>query len=265
MKKILLLALLCTLSLRLVAAETADKDAVMMVSYEQGWTDFRGTLAIKNNTDEAITSVSFILYYYDMKGEQLDYKEFDKRINIAPGMTRKVNVDAYEHERNYNYYQSEKCPSGGTSFKVSFELVSYKTAKGTKSVGKGSKNEVAKVADSDEDRIEETVVAMEAAMYESHSGAVYNTHELMDFLNTFRKFFLPLFLIWIIVSFCLTIATPFFAIDFGRSFFGWLLLALLLTPYLALLLLALVGRKENRRPYANSRYYAGNDEVRRDD
>lgn len=64
MKKILLLALLCTLSLRLVAAEMADKDAFMMVSYEQGRIDSKGTLAIKNNTDEAITSVSFILYYY---------------------------------------------------------------------------------------------------------------------------------------------------------------------------------------------------------
>lgn len=43
--------------------------AVTMVSYEQGWQDSEGTLALKNNTSKAISNVTFRITYLDMKGE----------------------------------------------------------------------------------------------------------------------------------------------------------------------------------------------------
>ena len=102
-----------------------------MVSYEQGWLDSNGTLALKNNTDEEIHNVVFLITYLDMYGNPLDYGEFARKISIAPGMTKKLDIPAYEHSRNYHYYKSENMPGGSPSFKISFELKDYNVTEAT--------------------------------------------------------------------------------------------------------------------------------------
>ena len=98
---------------------------VSMVSYEQGWLDSRGTLALKNNTSENIHNVTFQITYLDMSGNALDYEEFYKEVEIAPGMTKKIDIPAYEHSRDYHYYKSENRPGGSPAFKISFELKDF--------------------------------------------------------------------------------------------------------------------------------------------
>lgn len=109
-------------SLGAFAIEQSD---LTMVSYEQGWLDSRGTLALKNNTEETIKNVSFQITYFDMSGNALDYQEFFERVEIAPGMTRKFDIPAYEHSRNYHYYKSENMPGGSPAFKIQFTLKDF--------------------------------------------------------------------------------------------------------------------------------------------
>lgn len=109
----------------LFSAIAVNKNDVVMVSYEQSWLDSEGTLALKNNTSQEIHNVSFLITYLDMSGNELDYEEFAKRVSIAPGMTRKLDIPAYEHSRNYHYYKSENMPSGSPAFKIKFELKDY--------------------------------------------------------------------------------------------------------------------------------------------
>ena len=90
----------------LAANKDLEKD-ITMVSYEQGWLDSEGTLALKNNSSEEVTNVVFLITYLDLSGNELDYEEFTRRIIIAPGMTRKLDIPAYEHDRNYHYYKSD--------------------------------------------------------------------------------------------------------------------------------------------------------------
>ncbi len=97
---------------------------VTMVSYEQSWLDDEGTLSIKNNTNEEIRNIHFVISYLDMSDNQMDYEEFFEEIQIAPGMTKKLDIEAYEHDRDYHYYKSEG-RSDGTAFKVNFELKGY--------------------------------------------------------------------------------------------------------------------------------------------
>lgn len=99
-------------------------DAVSMVSYEQSWLDSKGTLALKNNTEEYIENVSFVIKYLDMKGNPLDYEEFSYYIDIAPGMTKKLDIPAYEHDRNYHYYKT-KDETGYPAFKIEYKLKGY--------------------------------------------------------------------------------------------------------------------------------------------
>ena len=108
------------------ATDKADlNDAVSMVSYEQRWLDYNGTIALKNNTDTDIHNVNFIITYLDMSDQPLDYEEYTVEVDIAPGMTKKVDIPAYEHGRDYSYYKSEASPSEPHRFKIKYELKGY--------------------------------------------------------------------------------------------------------------------------------------------
>lgn len=129
MNKKTLTALICLfMSISLFAASKSAETDISMVSYEQSWLDSKGTLALKNNTNENIHNIKFLIVYQDMSGKQLHYEEFSKKVSIAPGMTRKINIKAYEHERNYHYYKSENLPGGSPAFKIEFKLLDYNTA-----------------------------------------------------------------------------------------------------------------------------------------
>lgn len=119
-----LLTIVLTLFVALSALAVNSND-ISFVSYEQGWLDSKGTLALKNNTTEEIHNVKFLITYLDMSGNELDYEEYERRITIAPGMTKKLDIPAYEHSRNYHYYKSENMPGGSPSFKIKFELKDY--------------------------------------------------------------------------------------------------------------------------------------------
>ena len=111
------------------AVPSDNANAVSMVSYEQNWIDSRGTLALKNNTSEAIHNVTFLITYLDMSGRELDYEEFFEEVDIEPGKTKKIDIDAYEHDRYYHYYKSENSPTDSPAFKIKFELKEYNSAK----------------------------------------------------------------------------------------------------------------------------------------
>lgn len=110
-------------------AENKDlENDITMVSYEQSSFDYEGVIALKNNTNEEIRSVEFRLIYLDMSGNELDYQDFSEFVSIAPGMTKKVNVIAYEKNRDYYYYKTEDAdliPKSYTPFDVKFQLMGY--------------------------------------------------------------------------------------------------------------------------------------------
>ncbi len=123
----LLTILMLAISLSMSATSKDTLNAVTMVSYEQGWLDDEGTLALKNNTNENIYNVTYRITYLDMKGNPLDYEEYTSEIEVAPGMTKKVNIPAYEHDRSYSYYNSEASLSQPHRFKIKFEVQAYNT------------------------------------------------------------------------------------------------------------------------------------------
>lgn len=107
-----------------ITAFAVEQSDITMVSYEQSWRDYHGTLALKNNTSEQIHNVKFLITYLDMSGNEVDYKEYIESVEIAPGMTRKLDIPAYEHDRQYNYYKSEGLYDN-TSFNIKFSLKDF--------------------------------------------------------------------------------------------------------------------------------------------
>lgn len=104
----------------LLGSVNATAQQVSMVSYEQNWSDNEGTLTLKNNTSKRINNVRFRIIYYGMDGTQLDYRDFYEDVHIDPGMTRRIDIPAFEHRRQYCYYTSQGV-STSVRFKVGFK------------------------------------------------------------------------------------------------------------------------------------------------
>lgn len=103
-----------------------QSEPVSLASYEQRWLDSHATIALRNNTQDMIHNITFQLEYLDMNGNSLDYEIFNKKIEIAPGMTRKIDVPAYEHSRSYHYYKTPEALNHPL-FKIKYHLNDYNT------------------------------------------------------------------------------------------------------------------------------------------
>lgn len=198
-------------------------EAVTMVSYEQRWIDNRGTLALKNNTDEEIHNLRFQITYLDMSGNYIDYKDFEKDISIAPGMTRKLDIPSYEYERGYHYYKSENKPGGSPAFKIKFTLKDYNF---------------------EEDEVEDV---------DDYNS--YYSNRRVDRSDSWEGYYVIIaifaLLIFIGISVGLYVLVAVMAKDRNRSVVVWILLSLLATPLLMIIILLVVGKNEN---YINHNY-----------
>lgn len=213
--KRVIIALLCLFLFVSVFAANKDlnKD-ITMVSYEQRWIDSEGTLALKNNTDEEIHNVVFQITYLDMFGNALDYEDYAMRVYIEPGKTKKLNIPAYERQRDYHYYKSENSATGSPAFKIDFQLKDY--------------------------NIEE----QDANAYaeEGYNGYDYRRESSNMWLYIFLVILLILFVIGISVGAYALVAIM--AKNRNRSVVLWVLLSLLATPLLMIIILLCIGKNK---------------------
>ena len=200
-----------------VFAFAANKDLendITMVSYEQSWLDSKATLALKNNSSEEVKNVLFLIIYLDMSGNELDYEEFTRRVSIAPGMTRKLDIPAYEHDRNYHYYKSENMPGGSPSFKIKFKLKDY--------------------------NVEDEVVE------ESIDDNPFSTYDYdRSSGNEGRYVSIIASLLFISITIGLYVLVAVMAQKRNRNVVVWVLLSLFVTPLLTIFTLLVIGDNKN--------------------
>ena len=202
-----------------LTAYAVDKDLekdITMVSYEQGWLDSEGTLALKNNSSEEVKNVVFLITYLDMSGNELDYEEFSRRVSIAPGMTKKVDIPAYEHDRNYHYFKSENMPGGSPSFKIKFQLKDYNIEE-----------------DVAEESIDDNPLSTYGYDRSSENEGLYMIIAIVGLL----------FFIGITIGLYVLVAVM--AQKRNRSVVVWVLLSLIATPLLMIIILLAIGKNEN--------------------
>lgn len=223
MKKLLYL-LLFLLPLT-VWAQSENKDAIQMVSYEQKWTDDEGTLSLKNNTDKEICNIHFMIRYYEMNGTEMDYKEFNSQECIAAGMTKKIDIEGYEHSRYYSYYKSESSPVSPHKFKISFELLDY-----------GSEGKSTQIVDGEEVNYMEGTRMRGADNYKIPEDNSLTKDEVNIILIG-----LVLGLFFLGLSVGLYILVALMAKNRNRSVIGWIVLSLFISPFFAALILLVVG------------------------
>lgn len=208
-----------------VVAFAANKDLkrdITMESYEQGWLDSEATLALKNNTKEEVKNVVFQITYLNMSGKELDYEEYSRRVSIAPGMTRKVDIPAYEHDRNYHYYKSENMPGGSPAFKVKFLLKDYNVEeKSTKSTG--------------------NVLPISRYDYNRSTDSEQSISDVLIYPILAIIFVLFFIGVWI----GLYVLVAVMAQKRHRSVAVWVLLSIIASPILIVIILLVIGNDEN--------------------
>lgn len=132
MKQILLALLLVLCCLNASSSVLVnDSNAVTLVRYQQDVTDEEASISLRNNTESTIYNVRFLLCYYGMDNVAIDYKEFSESVEIAPRMTRQIDIPAFEKRRGYSYYKSRGL-SEDRKFKISFKLLGCNEGRITK-------------------------------------------------------------------------------------------------------------------------------------
>ena len=213
------ITLLCLMLFVCSFAQT-NEHAITMVSYEQRWLDNNGTLALKNNTTEDVHNVTFQITYLDMSGNPLDYEDFTRNVEIAPGMTRKLDIPAYEHERWYHYYKSEGAAGGSPSFKIKFELKDYNTIGPDKEDGR---------------------------LQSDYSLPSYSDSHNRDDEPSAEMILLGLAIILIILGFVvgMYVLVAVMAQKRNRNVVVWILLSIVTTPILMAIILLVIGKENN--------------------
>lgn len=200
------------------ASNNDIRNAVTMVSYEQSWLDANGTLALRNNTSEGVTNVVFLITYLDMSGNELDYEEYTVEVDIAPGMTKKVDIPAYEHRRDYHYYKSRGNYGGSPAFNIKFQLEDYNVD----------------LDELEEDSLSDTRLGLlDETEYDSDDGSARR------FLNSILPILAAILAIGFIIGLYVLIAVM--ARERHRSAGLWVLLSLVVSPFLIILILLIVG------------------------
>lgn len=214
--KKIFITLLCVITFVSAFAENKDlgKD-ITMVSYEQSWLDHYGTIALKNNTNKEINNIVFQITYLDMSGNELDYEVFEREVNIAPGKTKKIDLPAYEHSRQYHYYKT-KDEFGNPAFKINFQLKDY--------------------------NVEEDVVNNADNYYESEDYQNMNNPQISGKAGIIFCI-LSLFFIGICVGLYVLVAVM--AKNRNRNVVVWILLSLIATPILMIIILLAIGKDNN--------------------
>ncbi len=194
-----------------LASFAAGKDvgkAVTMVSYEQYSTDSYGSLSLKNNTNEEIRNIVFIITYLDMAGNEIDYEEFEEDVTIAPGKTKKIDIPAYERNRKYYYYKTKNF-SGENPFNIKFQLKDY--------------------------NVDGSVISKSFFHFLGNSSGDETGLLLVALIVAFLMF---------AITVAMYVLVAMMARDRGRSVLGWVVLSLFISPLIAIVILWVAGNAQ---------------------
>ena len=226
----LLVVLTASLCFSGMALSKDSINAVKMMSYEQSWMDSHGTISLKNNTSEHLRDVTFLMEYMDMNGVPLDYELFTEKVDIDPGMTRKVDIMGYETGRHYHYYKTKNNLNQPT-FKVRFELKDYNSL--NEAPAEESLTEGVGVIGDKVESYQDTDKNRDIKPFGMHGGS----SAIGSIIMLIVSLGLMILYVWMFV----TVAKM--AQRRNRSEVLWVIVSIIATPFLAMIVLSAIGNE----------------------
>lgn len=234
MKKKLLFIVWALMSLSLAAQQ---KEAVTMVKFEQSWMDSEATVSLRNNTDAVVETIRFQLVFYDMDGQQIDYKKYTLNKSIDPGMARIFKIPAFQHDRQYHYYRTKES-LGAPLFKVKYKLL-HAGGASQKAAAKPRKPASEKAS------AKPSAIASDKAA-EQPSGGAYAQPDTDESQQSSADELSIFFSVIMVLGALFIIIVPFIivkrmALARHRDPFPYILLCFLVSPFLVMFILLLIG------------------------
>lgn len=218
-KRLLLLLLSTIFTLTMFA-----QNVVNFVSYEQDQDEPSASISLKNNTGTNISSLQFRIIYYDMQDQPISYNDFSENIDIAPGMTKSMEIRSYGWDKDYYYYSSHSNDDNAKPFKVKFQLLNYN---GKATTDTEHEPELA-------DSISDTDVSKSP-----FPPGFPDEGKYMMGVSFFMLIIMILIPLGIYLGFYILVAIM--AAKRQRSQLGWILISILITPLFAAILLLVLG------------------------
>lgn len=115
---------------RTVALDTIvpNKGEIVVSGYEKSQQSTSECFFITNNTPHLITSLSFTVTYYNLRGETLHSRKETVSCDIPPTETRKVDIRAWDRQKLWYYVNSQARHNDHcTPFDISIHIDLYLT------------------------------------------------------------------------------------------------------------------------------------------
>lgn len=219
MSKFLKIALTALCVLVGTAAAMAQTAGVSMTKFEQTFLDSQAAIALRNNLPDTVYSVTYSLEFLSSKGVPEDFQEYTSKVTIPPGMTKKVEIPAYCHDRDYEYYKTSQSGGYYPTFKVNYKYISADTVRPKKAAMRSMATEPAATATDS-----------------SESPQQPGLSSIIMWLGLF-------FAITFVIGMYVLVAQM--ARNRGRNAAVWVALSLFLSPLLVMFILLIAGRSNN--------------------
>ncbi len=114
MKRYFMIACLAGMAAIACAQKVVGDSIIKLTSFTQE--GMEAYVILKNTGDKEVASISYRIYYKDLKGNDIDYADYRTDRSIEPGLSRRFEVRGYGEPGEFIYNENKK------NFKYTFEI-----------------------------------------------------------------------------------------------------------------------------------------------
>ena len=103
----------------------ADAAAPAFAGFDKGVTSAKESFFVTNRSDDTLEEFTVEILYTNMEGEMLHKRQWNHKVTIPPGETRRVDIPSWDIQHQFHYHLTRPLPKREhTLFRVRFRPLS---------------------------------------------------------------------------------------------------------------------------------------------